>query len=78
MDFLSKQRMNLYKLVMILYVLIINILFYTSGNLLVIILSTIANFLAILTIIGFVVFSRNRKQEKQAREQRRAKRNAKW
>lgn len=77
MDFLSKQRMNLYKLVMILYVLIINILFYTSGNLLVIILSTIANFLAILTIIGFVVFSRNRKQEKQAREQRRAKRNAK-
>lgn len=69
--------MNLYKLVMILYVLIINILFYTSGNLLVIILSTIANFLAILTIIGFVVFSRNRKQEKQAREQRRAKRNAK-
>ncbi|MCH4177912.1 MAG: hypothetical protein LKF43_10540 [Streptococcaceae bacterium] len=74
MDFLSKQRMNLYKLVMVLYVLIINVLFYSSGNLLVIIMSTIANILVVLTILGFVSFNNSRKREKIKREQKRAAR----
>lgn len=74
MDFLSKQRMNLYKLVMVLYVLIINVLFYSSGNLLVIIMSTIANILVVLTILGFISFNNSRKREKIKREQKRAAR----
>lgn len=74
MDFLSKQRMNLYKLVMVLYVLIINVLFYSSGNLLVIIMSRIANILVVLTILGFISFNNSRKREKIKREQKRAAR----
>lgn len=66
--------MNLYKLVMVLYVLIINVLFYSSGNLLVIIMSTIANILVVLTILGFVSFNNSRKREKIKREQKRAAR----
>ena len=74
LDFLSKQRMNLYKLVMVLYVLIINVLFYSSGNLLVIIMSRIANILVVLTILGFISFNNSRKREKIKREQKRAAR----
>lgn len=66
--------MNLYKLVMVLYVLIINVLFYSSGNLLVIIMSTIANILVVLTILGFISFNNSRKREKIKREQKRAAR----
>ena len=66
--------MNLYKLVMVLYVLIINVLFYSSGNLLVIIMSRIANILVVLTILGFISFNNSRKREKIKREQKRAAR----
>ncbi|MDR0921249.1 MAG: hypothetical protein LBM95_02580 [Lactobacillales bacterium] len=63
MKFLSQQRMNLYKLGMIFYVVTLNILFYSSNNWVVILLATIANVLAILTIIGFIQFGRTRKKE---------------
>ena len=59
---------------MVLYVLIINVLFYSSGNLLVIIMSTIANILVVLTILGFISFNNSRKREKIKREQKRAAR----
>ncbi len=76
MKWLIKERMNLYKYVMIIYAICLNILFYSSGNLVVVFLASCANVCAILTIIGFIQFNKTRQKEKQERELRREQRKA--
>ncbi len=72
MRWLVKQRMNFYRYVMILYVVALNILFYSSGNPWVIGVVTLANILAIFTILGFAFHEKVRKLEREERRQQRA------
>lgn len=58
MRWLVKHRMTLYCYVMVLYVVALNSLFYTSGNLWIMMIATIGNILAVLAILGFLSMKR--------------------
>ncbi len=74
MRWLVKHRMTLYRYVMVLYVVALNSLFYTSGNLWIMIIATIGNILAVLAILGFSFHEKVRKIEREERRQQRKER----
>ncbi|EOT26455.1 hypothetical protein [Enterococcus saccharolyticus] len=71
MRWLVKHRMTLYRYVMVLYVVALNSLFYTSGNLWIMMIATIGNILAVLAILGFSFHEKVRKIEREERCQQR-------
>jgi hypothetical protein len=77
MRWLVKQRMAMYRYVMILYVVALNILFYTSGNRWIMGVVTLANIFAILAILGFSFHEKIRKIEREERRQQRKERREK-
>lgn len=78
MNWLIKNRMNIYWVGLVLYVVSLNILFYTSHNVIITTLASIANVVILLAVIGFLLHGRKRKSDKLAREQKReARKNSK-
>lgn len=78
MNWLIKNRMNIYWVGLVLYVVSFNILFYTSNNIIITTLESIANVVILLAVIGFLLHGRKRKSDKLAREQKReARKNSK-
>ncbi|HPJ00278.1 MAG TPA: hypothetical protein PK268_02020 [Enterococcus sp.] len=71
MRWLVKQRMAMYRYVMILYAVALNILFYTSGNRWIMEVVTLASIFAILAILGFSFHEKIRRIEREERRQQR-------